>query len=334
MALPTACIGITIGDPSGIGPEIVLKALSELEKLEIDFIPVVFGHKKILERTAKYLDLPFSFKIFNAQKTISVNALLSKIVYYISPDISLKKIPKLGEINAEAGRLSYLYLLEALKFAKSKKINAIATAPIHKEALKAAKVPFIDHTEILTHFTNSLDVLTLFIAKKMKVFFYSKHIPFKDIPQVLNKEQIIKMLRNCHIHLKKMGTEKPKIALAALNPHAGDGGMFGGEEIDILIPAVKKAQQLDIAVEGPIPADSVFHLNAEGIYDAVLSLYHDQGHIAAKTYDFYGTVSLTLGLPFLRSSVDHGTAMDLAPFWRANPKSMIEAIRLAAKYSF
>jgi 4-hydroxythreonine-4-phosphate dehydrogenase len=166
----------------------------------------------------------------------------------------------------------------------------------------------------------------------MRVFFYSRHIPFAEISAALDIENLVNTLSDCQRYLNQIGIENPKQALAALNPHGGDYGLFGTEEIDILEPAVKRAVQNGVNVEGPIPADSVFHLASEGTYDSVLSLYHDQGHIAAKTYDFHRTVALTMGLPFLRTSVDHGTAFDIAGKGLASEISMVEAVKAAITY--
>jgi 4-hydroxythreonine-4-phosphate dehydrogenase len=242
--------------------------------------------------------------------------------------------PETGKISAIAGKLAFDYISSAIGYAKIKSVDAIATAPINKEALKLANVPYLDHTEILTKLTNSTNTMTLFVTKNMRVFFYSRHIDFRDISDALQKDKIIQSLKQCIRYLKQIGVKNPKLALAALNPHGGEHGMFGKEEIEILEPAVIESQKIGLNVEGPIPADSVFHLAKEGHFDAVLSLYHDQGHIAAKTYDFYHTISLTMGLPFLRTSVDHGTAMEMAGKNIANEISMVEAIKAAAKYAW
>ncbi len=323
-------IAITIGDPSGIGPEIVVKALSEMQTHLEDIFPVVFGHVNILERASKSMPVKLKYKTVHSFEQIDFND-HSQIYCFSSEE--LKTIPPQGQINKIAGYHSYYYIKNAIDATLSKQIDAIATAPINKEALKLAEIPYLDHTEILTKHTNSKEVMTLFVTKNLRVFFYSRHIPFKDISASLNIDDLILNFRNCDHYLKKIGIQNPKIAVAALNPHGGENGMFGSEEIKTIRPAVEEAVKGGLLIEGPIAADSVFHLAAEGYYDAVLSLYHDQGHIAAKTYDFHKTISFTMGLPFLRTSVDHGTAMNLVGKNIANPTSLIEAIKAAAKYS-
>ena len=230
------------------------------------------------------------------------------------------------------GRQAFASIEKAIKLALDREIDVIATAPVNKEAMKMASVPYLDHTEILTKLTDSRDTMTLFVTGDLRVFFYSRHIQFKNISQSLNHDDLVLSLEKCLVYLRKIGISEPSVALAALNPHGGEQGMFGREEIDILQPAVISAQKKGLAVQGPVPADSVFHLAKEGHYDAVLSLYHDQGHIATKTLDFYRTVALTMGLPFLRTSVDHGTAFDIAGKGIVSEISLVEAVKAAARY--
>jgi 4-hydroxythreonine-4-phosphate dehydrogenase len=324
-------IAITIGDPAGVGPEIVVKALINHPEIYESAIPVVFGHRKILEREAKNCGIEFPYQLITGLDQIKNNR-PSNI--YIYEPVPLLAIPESGRISGEAGKLAFEYIRAATHMAMKKQVDSIATAPISKEAMRIGQIPYLDHTDILTKLTDSRDTMTLFVTKKLWVFFYSRHIAFKDISASLDTHKIVDTLRVCAQYLEKIGIKNPKLALASLNPHSGESGMFGQEEIEILIPAVQDAQKSGISVEGPISADSVFHLAKEGLYDAVLSLYHDQGHIATKTYDFYHTISLTMGLPFLRTSVDHGTAMDMAGKNKANEISMVEAIKAAAKYAW
>jgi 4-hydroxythreonine-4-phosphate dehydrogenase len=237
-----------------------------------------------------------------------------------------------GQIRADGGQLAYNCMQKAIEAALQKKVQAIVTAPLHKESLHLAGVPYLDHTEMLSKLTGSSNTMTLFVTRTLRIFFYSRHIPLSAVAASLSINKLVGSLQDCQRYLKQIGFEQPRLALAALNPHAGDQGLFGREEIEIMSPAVRKACSMGILVEGPIPADSVFHQATEGKYDAVLSLYHDQGHIAAKTYDFRRTVSLTLGLPFLRTSVDHGTAFDIAGQGIADETSMVEAILAAHQY--
>ncbi len=225
-------------------------------------------------------------------------------------------------------------LKKIIEFTLNKTFQAIVTAPINKEALRMAKVPYLDHTEMLTSLTKSTNTMTLFVTGSLRVFFYSRHIPLKDVAAALDTKKLGDAITNSCRYLEQIGIKNPTLAVAALNPHGGEQGMFGEEEIQILTPAIEKAHSQGMRVSGPIPADSVFHLAKEGAYNAVLSLYHDQGHIATKTLDFHRTVSLTMGLPFLRTSVDHGTAFDIAGMGKASEISMVEAIRAVTLYAW
>lgn len=212
-------------------------------------------------------------------------------------------------------------------------LEAIATTPINKQALKAGNVDFIGHTEILAALTNTPDPLTMFEVRGMRVFFLTRHVSLAKACELVTEHRLLDYIKRCTDALKSLGVAEGVMAVAGLNPHSGDNGMFGTEELKEIIPAVEKAKRLGYRVEGPIGADSVFHQALMGKYKSVLSLYHDQGHIATKTLDFERTIAITMGLPFLRTSVDHGTAYDIAGRGIAGDVSMTEAILLAAKYA-
>jgi len=319
---------ITIGDPCGVGPEIVLKALTNYPDLHRECQMIIFGSRSILEKTARKIDLNVNIQSIET-KDIPNNLPEGILCLDLNP---VHFEHEFGVVTSAGGQHSFSYLSQAIELSMLKKLNGIVTAPINKKSLKAAAVPYLDHTEILTKLTKSNRTMTLFVTRQMRVFFYSRHIQFKDISASLDIQKLVDTLADCDIHMKKIGISNPKLALAALNPHAGEEGLFGTEEMDILGPAVQQAKKKGLTVEGPIPGDSVFHLAGEGQFDAVLSLYHDQGHIATKTYDFHHTVSLTMGLPFLRTSVDHGTAFDIAGKNIANETSLVEAIKAAVRY--
>lgn len=324
-------IGITIGDPAGIGAEIVLKALAHHREIYEQVCPIVFGHRCVLEEQAHRYHL--DIKLDELGDAASITELKPGVIFCL-PFTALNRLPEMGKINPQSGALAYEYICRATEWASQRKINAIVTAPLNKQALRLAGIPYLDHTAILAAITKSSSTMTLFVTGNLRIFFYSRHIPLKDVSATLQKDKLIRSMQECLGHLQKLGISRPRLALAALNPHAGENGMFGSEEVDFLIPAVKEIQRQGLNVHGPIPADSVFHLAKEGEFDAVLSLYHDQGHIAAKTRDFYRTISFTMGLPFLRASVDHGTAMDIAGKGIANETSMVEAILAAARYAW
>jgi 4-hydroxythreonine-4-phosphate dehydrogenase len=319
---------ITMGDPYGIGPEIILKSLAYHPELHEICVPVIFGDRLTLQQTAQFLKIKIGIQTLTSLEQIAEQG--EFIHCYEIQTFSFS--PPWGQIRADGGQQAYQCMQRAIEVALQKKVRAIITAPLHKESLHQAGVPYLDHTEMLTKLTGSTNTMTLFVTRTLRIFFYTRHIPLSAVAGSLSVNKLVGSLQDCQRYLKQIGFEQPRMALAALNPHAGDQGLFGREEIEILEPAVRKACQTGLQVEGPIPADSVFHLAKEGKYDAVLSLYHDQGHIAAKTYDFRRTVSLTLGLPFLRTSVDHGTAFDIAGRGIADETSMVEAILAAHKY--
>jgi 4-hydroxythreonine-4-phosphate dehydrogenase len=240
---------------------------------------------------------------------------------------------QVGAVSGICGRAAYEYIEKSIELASAGLADAVATTPINKESLKAGNVPFIGHTEIFAGLTNTDDPLTMFEVRGMRVFFLSRHVSLRKACDMVTEDRIIDYVKRCFDALKRLGVKDGNMAIAGLNPHSGEHGLFGTEEVDSIFPAVEKLQNMGYRVEGPIGADSVFHLALKGRYDSVLSLYHDQGHIATKTLDFERTISITNGLPFLRTSVDHGTAFDIAGKGIASPISMIEAIRVAAKYA-
>ncbi len=321
---------LTMGDPCGIGPEIILKALKNHPDLYSLCDPVVVGDKSIFRSLVQNLGIRMAIMDFLPDKQIHPD---SEHLYCLDLGLPPQE-PEMGQITADGGKYAYTAIKKAVECTLSKTFLAIITAPINKEALRLAKVPYLDHTEILTRHTNSVGTMTLFVTGPLRVFFYSRHIPLRDVAASLSAKQLDTAIMNSCRYLEQIGIARPRLALAALNPHGGEQGMFGDEEQKFLIPAVERARDRGMEIFGPIPADSVFHLAKEGTYDAVLSLYHDQGHIATKTLDFHRTVSLTMGLPFLRTSVDHGTAFDIAGTGKASEISMVEAIKAAALYAW
>ena len=319
---------ITMGDPCGIGPEITLNALKNHPDLFTQCNMVICGSLEFLRKTATKINLNIDIKKTSDE---DISQLSEPGIHCL--DINpISFDHEYGKITAGGGQHSFAYIRKAIELATQKKVKGIVTAPINKESLKAGSVPYLDHTEMLTKLTTSERTMTLFVTGDLRVFFYSRHIPFADVSAALDQKELVKTLHDCDRYLSQIGVSNSKLALAALNPHGGESGLFGREEMEILEPAVKQAVIEGLKVVGPVPADSVFHLAKEGHYDAVLSLYHDQGHIAAKTYDFEHTVSLTMGLPFLRTSVDHGTALDIAGKGIASEISLVEAIKAAVRY--
>lgn len=321
-----ATIAVTMGDPAGIGPEIVLRALQSATVME-RCTPVVVGHAETLRRCAEAIGLA-GVEIATIADPGEAAARVGRV------DVLSVAVPGLesiqpGVVQAACGQAADAFVRRACALGLAGAVDAITTAPIHKEALRAAGVPHIGHTEMLAEYLGAPEPLTLFLTGKMRIFFLSRHLSLRQAIDYVTRERVLAMLRQVHQAMVASGFPAPRIAVAALNPHASDGGLFGTEEAEHLIPAVAAARAEGIDAVGPIGADSVFHQALEGQHDCVLSLYHDQGHIAAKTRDFFGTVTATLALPVLRTSVDHGTAFDIAWQGKASPVSM-EAAILAA----
>ncbi len=310
---PRPGIAITMGDPAGIGPEIVARALAD-PRVSAAARCVVFGDARVLQRAVELAgtapDAAVVVDLANADPAAF----------------------RTGQVSALCGRASWEYVRAAAGAALAGETEAVVTAPIHKEAIAAAGVPHIGHTEMLAALTGAPDPLTLFETLSLRVFFLTRHVSLRAACELVTGQRIVDCLKRCAAALSRLGV-RGEIAVAGLNPHCGEHGLFGEEEGRQIEPAIAEARALGLAVAGPIGADSVFHLARTGRYAAVLALYHDQGHIACKTLDFERTVSLTLGLPFLRTSVDHGTAFDIAWTGKASPVSMSEAIVAAVRYA-
>lgn len=328
MGIPT--IGITIGDPAGIGPEIIIRALIEKEMYEICH-PVVIGCVEVLEKARDVIkeegirfreierieDAKFEYGIIDVLKTgtYDITNLEWGKEQKVAGEIAIDAINK----SIEAGLLG--------------EIDAVTTAPINKKAIKLVGVKQEGHTEIYRDGTNTPYVLTMFDCFKMRVFHLSRHMSLMNAIQYATKENIINELERIHIELQKIGIDNPSIAVAGINPHCGEGGLFGDEEIREIIPAVKEAKKKGIHVLGPIPPDTLFARGKTGEFDAILAMYHDQGHTPCKTLDLERTVSVTLGLPVLRCSVDHGTAFDIAGKGIATNVSMTAAIHSTVRHA-
>lgn len=321
-------IGLTIGDPAGIGAEIIIKALQNRAACQA-IRAVVYADRAVLLEALSFLGLQTEL---NEVGSPAEGRFEFGCIDYIHCGVLDRPVP-LGQISADGGRAGYTYLDQAIDAALAGDLDGLATAPLNKESLRAAKVPFIDHTAVLKAKAAHREPMTLFVAQTLKVFFLTRHISFREIPDAITQQLILDALPLCDLYLRQLGIDTPKVAIAALNPHGGEQGLFGTEEMETIGPAVLTALDRGWNVAGPVPADSVFHQTFEGRYDAVLSLYHDQGHIAAKTLDFHGTVSLTMGLKFLRTSVDHGTAFDIAGRGIAQERGMIETLMASGRWS-
>jgi 4-hydroxythreonine-4-phosphate dehydrogenase len=322
-------VAIPMGDAAGIGPEITVKALTDPSIAAMARV-VVVGDQQVIKKAMDFSGVSLSIKTIADPRDGNYQpGILNLIDLH---NIEAKHL-KMGEVQAMTGKAAYEYIVTATRLCLGKKADVLVTTAINKESLKAAAVPYIGHTEIVGALTGTTKPLTMFQVRNLRVFFLSRHVSLRKACDLVKQENLAKFIDDCLEAMKKLGVEKPRLAMAGLNPHNGEHGLFGTEEVTEVIPAVEAAKKRGIDISGPIGADSVFHLALKGDFDAVLSLYHDQGHIATKTVDFEKTISITIGMPILRTSVDHGTALDIAGKGIASPVSLIEAIRLGTEYA-
>lgn len=329
MKKPT--ILIPMGDPAGIGPEIVIKALAS-PQIAGQANCLVIGDKGIMALAMKYPNIPqMELRVVAGPEEIDPGT--TNTLYLMDlHNIDLASF-RVGEVSAACGQAAFEYIKTSIELAMAGRGDAVATPPINKVSLHMSGLDYIGHTEIFAELTNTQDPLTMFQVNDLRIFFLTRHVSLRQACDLITTERIVDYGHRCQEALRQIGLEDGCMAIAGLNPHSGEHGLFGDEEDREIVPAVEQLTREGFNVVGPIGADSVFHLAMKGRYNSVLSLYHDQGHIAAKTYDFEKTISLTLGMPILRTSVDHGTAMDIAGTGLASEVSMVEAIRLAVLYA-
>jgi len=333
-------VGITMGDAAGIGPEIIAKALS-LREIYDHCRPLVLGDVDAMAEGVKTARL--KLKIRPVKDVSEAEYEYGTIDVLDFGNVRIDEL-RMGEVQAMAGKAAAEYIEKAVELALTRQIDAITTAPISKEALSKAGSRFLGHTEMLAHLTGTRDYAMMLVAGPLRVIHVTTHVAISEVPKLIRKEKVLRTIRMAHFALRQMGIENPKIAVAALNPHSGEGGLFGREEIEEIAPAIDSARRRGINVTGPLPPDTVFVRARDEMFDAVVAMYHDQGHIPIKLEGFkwdqaekrwvsVGGVNVTLGLPIIRTSVDHGTAYGKAgkKEGTANPQSLIEATKLAAK---
>lgn len=323
-------IAIPMGDPAGVGPEIAIKAAAKTDILSKARCLIV-GDIRIMEQAAAFPNMPaVHLKSISTPEDGDYSAGCINVIdlHNLSPDKF-----SMGQVSADCGRAAYECIEKAIALAMEGSAHATATTPINKESFRAAGVPYIGHTEVFAALTGTPDPLTIFEVRGMRVFFLTRHMSLKQACCAVKKDRIIDCVQRSFKVLQQLGGDDRPFAVAGLNPHSGEHGMFGSEEVEEISPAVTQLHSMGCNVVGPIGADSVFAQAMEGRYSGVLSLYHDQGHIATKTVDFYRTISITGGMPILRTSVDHGTVFNRAGKGTASSVSMEEAILVAAKYA-
>ncbi|MFD9963212.1 4-hydroxythreonine-4-phosphate dehydrogenase PdxA [Amycolatopsis sp. NPDC058986] len=319
-------LAVTLGDPAGIGPEITARTLAEPESGQLAR-GLAVGDAPVLRRAVSLLGLDVEV---NPVSTVDEARFEPGTIDVLDLGIVTEDLPW-GEVNATAGASAVAAIEAATKAALNGEVAAVVTSPINKEAIWAAGSKHLGHTEMLGELTGSTRFNTMFWVAGLKIFFATRHLSLREAIGKITKDNIEHAIREAYTALEVFGADKPTLAVAALNPHGGENGKFGDEEIVAIAPAVEAARADGLDVVGPIPADSVFHQGLQGRFAGVLSLYHDQGHIASKTYDFDGTVSVTVGLPILRTSVDHGTAFDIAGTGKASHGTMRAAFRAAVE---
>lgn len=320
-------IGITMGDPAGIGPEVVLKAVAE-EEVRRACIPVIIGDAQLLAHTARTLDLQSGYDIVRAEEPFPEHS--EPVIYHLD---NITGFIEPGIESAAAGKAAGGYIEAAVELCAAGSIDAVATAPINKRALFLGGYSFPGHTEFFAHLTGSEDYAMAFVAGNLRIVLLSTHVPLAEAIRLVERDRIVSRINLTNRELQRWGIEKPRIAVAALNPHGAEGGLFGVEEASEIMPAIDSCRRDEINVQGPFSADTVFLRASRGEFDGVVACYHDQAMIPVKCLSFGEAVNVTLGLPFIRTSVDHGTAFDIAGKGLAEHSSMVAAIKLAAELS-
>lgn len=329
-------IAITMGDPASIGPEVAVKALAKSEIHEI-CNPLIVGDAKVIQKTLDELKVGKNINIISDIKDAKFET--NEINVFHLELVDVEKL-EMGKVSATAGEAAFQSVKKVIELALDKKVDATVTAPLHKESINLAGHKFSGHTEIYAHYTNTKKYAMLLVEENFRVIHVSTHVSLRNACDAVKKDRIIEVIELISDACKSFGIENPKIAVAGLNPHAGDGGLFGDEEINEIIPAVKRAKELGLNAEGPFPADTLFAIARGGTFDGCVAMYHDQGHIPFKMVGFEWDseskkmksvkgVNITLGLPIIRTSVDHGTAFEIAGKGIASEDAMVLAIKHA-----
>lgn len=326
-------LAITMGDPAGIGPEITAKALNHPELYQ-KCRPLVVGDAHVMNAAVQLCGLPLKVRAVSSVQEAQFQ--YGTVDVYDLKDVEYKNLV-LGKVSAMAGQAAFEAVVKVIELAMKGEVDATVTGPLNKEALHMAGHPYAGHTEIYADYTHTAEYSMMLAHGNLRVVHVSTHVSLAEACRRVKKDRVLSVIRLADRACRSIGIEKPRIAVAGLNPHAGENGLFGREEIEEISPAIEEAKALGLTVDGPIPPDSVFSKARGGWYDIVVAMYHDQGHIplkvvgfvwneAAGKWDSISGVNITLGLPIIRSSVDHGTAFDMAGKGLANADSMVNAI--------
>ena len=336
--MTTPVLGITMGDPAGIGPEVTVKALADPAVRRVARV-VVLGDVRVLADAARlaHVDLPVGPVASVADATGQADRI--EVLDLANADPAAFAV---GRVSALCGRAAYEYIERGVRLALTRELDGIVTGPINKAALAAAGIPHSGHTEILADLTGTRTYAMLLMGRELRVIHVTTHVALRRVPELVTRERVLRTIRLGYEAMRRLGMARPRIAVCGLNPHAGEGGLFGDEEGVAIEPAIAEARAEGIAVTGPYPADTLMSRAAGGEFDCVVAMYHDQGHAPVKALGFryddakkawtgLSGVNVTVGLPIVRVSVDHGTAFDRAGQGTANPESMVEAILVAAE---
>ncbi|WP_273842204.1 4-hydroxythreonine-4-phosphate dehydrogenase PdxA [Rubrobacter calidifluminis] len=325
-ALPT--VAVTMGDPAGVGPEVVARTFAE-EGFQRENHAVIVGDAGILGRAISLLGLPLSMNVIGGVSEARFEPGIADVITRSELPMDLP----FGKLDARAGDAAFEYVRHATSLALEGEVDAVATAPLNKEAIHLAGHEYPGHTEILADLTGTRDYAMMLVSEDLRVIHVSTHVPLREAIELVQPERELAVIRLAHETLRKLGIEEPRIAVAGLNPHAGENGLFGEEDERLIRPAVERAREEGIDASGPYPPDTIFSRARKGEFDIVVVQYHDQGHIPVKLSGFETGVNVTVGLPFFRTSVDHGTAFDIAGTGMADHRSMKAAIELARELS-
>ena len=328
-AMSKAIVAITMGDPAGVGPEICLRALNSRE-VDSHCVPAVFGDAKALRRCASQLGWNLTAPVVSVDDFASLRSRRQAVVVDV-PALDLQAF-RPGQADANTGAAGYAFVRRGIDAALSGQVDAVVTAPLNKEALWQTGVEFPGHTEMFAHRTKAKRWCMMQYSEELACAFATAHVGYAEVPSLLTSRRVLEVIRLSAEFIERLRGRKAKIAVCGLNPHAGEHGLFGnGEEERIILPAVEAARRDGLEVEGPLPPDTAFLPSRRKAVDAVVCMYHDQGHIPVKVLAFDSAVNVTLGLPIVRTSVDHGTALDIAWQGTASPSSLFHALRLAGK---
>lgn len=322
-------IGVTMGDPAGIGPEVCLHLLANPE-IATHGTPIIFGDVEILRRVAATCNLPFHAKVVHRQQWADHHAQIHEPTVLDFGLIDAAAVHP-GVITAATGEASYRYVEASIRAALAGEIDAISTGPINKEALHLAGHKYPGHTEIFAEMTRAERSCMMLTSKEITCSFVTTHVAYRDVPGLLSVERIRQAIELTDEAMQRIRGHRPRLIVCGLNPHAGENGIFGDEEARLIVPAIDAARANGAQIVGPLPPDTAFLPSRRRETDAYICMYHDQGHIPLKMLAFDTAINTTLGLPILRTSVDHGTALDIAWQGKAHPQSLYEAVLLAAR---